>query len=250
MASQERIELNKRFIRVHDALVEKGMIVKNDRKRSIGAFAAKIFGKPGRGHIINAYLNKNDNRMFKYDYIPELCEHFGVSEEFMRLGVGPMFEDDRESLSLASVFSSGSSSQSGGLPYKGAIQHSTVALNAGVSIDTDEPEILMTFDLPDLKGEKYSFPVQGNSMTPVIEHGDIVICERLENIKDIKDNQIYAISCNGMMWIKYVRPMRDASDNVHFIKLISENSIEHDPFEEEVTAEMEIYKVLKRITNI
>lgn len=249
MASQERIELNKRFIQVHDALVERGLIVKNDRKRSIGAFAAKIFGKPGRGHIINAYLNKNDNRMFKYDYIPELCENFGVSEEFMRLGIGPMFEDERESLSLASVFS-GSSSSVQSSSREGYIKHSTVALNAGVSISSDEPEVLMSFDLPNLKGEKYSFPVQGNSMTPVIEHGDIVICEKLENINDIKDNQIYAISCNGMMWIKYVKPMRDTSDRVHWVKLISENSIEHDPFEEEVTEDMEIYEVVKRITDI
>ncbi len=87
-------------------------------------------------------------------------------------------------------------------------------------------------------------------MTPVIEHGDIVICEKLENINDIKDNQIYAISCNGMMWIKYVKPMRDTSDRVHWVKLISENSIEHDPFEEEVTEDMEIYEVVKRITDI
>ena len=58
MIREDRIELNKRFVKVFKMLQDKSTIIKNDRNgRGIGDVAEKILGNGSYGHIIRAYLD-------------------------------------------------------------------------------------------------------------------------------------------------------------------------------------------------
>ena len=85
-------------------------------------------------------------------------------------------------------------------------------------------------------------------MEPVIMDGDIVVCKEVSSLRDIKENEIYAIKSHGTLWIKYVQLMQDAKGRITKLKLISANYLEHDPFEEEVNSYTRLYKVIRRIS--
>jgi hypothetical protein len=87
MVNVNRKELNRRFKRVFDLLVEKDVIVKNDRKRSKSAFAEKLGTK---GHIIDLFLK--EKRCITYEQAKKLCENFQVNEAYLFQGIGEPFE--------------------------------------------------------------------------------------------------------------------------------------------------------------
>ena len=107
------------------------------------------------------------------------------------------------------------------------------------------------FSLPDLvRSTQYvSFPINGNSMEPVIMNGDIVVCKPVERIEQVVDNEIYAVKHNGAVWVKYVEKLYD-SGRVSKLKLRSANHLEHDPFTEEVNIHTKLFKVIKKISDI
>jgi len=76
-------------------------------------------------------------------------------------------------------------------------------------------------------GGLVAFPIDGNSMEPVIMNGDIVICREVSSLKEVKENEIYAIKTNGTLWVKYVQLVLDAKGSrVERLKLISANYLE------------------------
>lgn len=105
------------------------------------------------------------------------------------------------------------------------------------------------FTLPDLSGGNLvSFPCNGSSMSPVINHGDIVVC-RETKVTEIKDGEIYAVRNNGSVWVKYVRTIKDADGEIQKLKLSSADYLEHDPFIEVINDFTRVYKVIRRISH-
>jgi phage repressor protein C with HTH and peptisase S24 domain len=87
-------------------------------------------------------------------------------------------------------------------------------------------------------------------MEPVIENGDLVICEVVNDPTRIKENEIYAIKSNGSLWVKYIQKITNNRGKIIGLRLISANHLEHDPFEEEINDGTRIYKVVRRISHI
>ena len=95
-----------------------------------------------------------------------------------------------------------------------------------------------------------AFPIDGNSMEPVIKDGDIVICRDLSNLNEIRDNDIYAVKTDGNLWVKYVKKVKDGQGRIVKLNLISANYLEHDPFEVDVNQYTKLYKVNSRINQV
>ena len=95
-----------------------------------------------------------------------------------------------------------------------------------------------------------AFSIEGNSMEPVINDGDIIICREIQSLHEIKDNEIYAVKSNGSLWVKYVKRIFNSRGRIVALKLISANSLEFDPFEEEVNEYTRLYKVESRISSL
>ena len=118
-------------------------------------------------------------------------------------------------------------------------------------IDTAASEDLRYFSMPGLQGGgMVAFPIQGDSMDPIIRNGDLVVCKEIGLLGDIRDNKIYAVKTNGSLWIKYVQRIFDDRGIVRRLKLISANHLEYDPFVEDVNEHTRLYRVIRRISEI
>ena len=246
MIREDRLQLNERFIRVFQLLEERGVIVKNDRGgKGMGDFAEKILGNRAYGHIVRAYLNPTDKRCIDYSQARILCREYGVNESYLIDGIGTPFGFDLPK----SEFGRDTNVSFG----KGNILFASAEAFAGSTVGIEEATHVEDeyFSIPGLAGGGlYAFPINGNSMEPVIQNGDIVICREISSFNEVKDNKIYAIKIYDKLWVKYVQKLTDKKGRVTHLKLISANHLEHDPFEEEVNEYTRLYQVIRRISDL
>jgi len=79
--------------------------------------------------------------------------------------------------------------------------------------------------------ENLAFYIQGNSMTPTMSNGDMVVCRTLTPLEVIEENELYAIiTVSGAVLIKRIQKIRDRNSKIIQLKLISDNEEEHNPF--------------------
>ncbi len=244
MIKEDRIQLNKRFVEAFRLLEERGDIVKNDRNgKGVGDVAERVLGKRAYGHIIRAFLSPKSKRVIDYSQAQAFCRAYGINELWMLHGIGHPFgldEVSSHSVQGAKRFS--------GRP--GNIWYTTARVFAGATVGSEWPEDGDYFSIPGVSnagGRLVAFQVEGNSMEPVIQNGDLIVCRELENSRDIRDNEIYTVRSDGHLWVKYVQKQYDKSGRIIRLKLISANYIEHDPFEIEVNENTRLYKVIRKI---
>jgi len=246
MIRDDRIQLNERFIKVFKLLEERGDIIMNDRGgKGMGDFAERILGNKAYGHIVRAFLNTDDKRVIDYRHARTVCAEYGVNESFLIDGIGTPFGFDlpqqknqdnipvnTSNILFTSVQAFAGSGESGAAGNAASEDHSY-------------------FAIPGVSGNGLvAFPIEGDSMDPLIKDGDIVICKEISSANDIKDNEIYAVKSNGSLWIKFVQRVFNNKGKVSSLKLISENKLEYDFFIEEVNVHTRLYKVTRLISNL
>ena len=241
MIGEDRLELNERFVKVFQMLEERGAIVKNDRSgKGIGDVAEKILGNKGYGHIVRAFINEDDKRVVSYSQARKFCREYGINEDFILDGIGTPFGFDLPKRGA----------ETGSHP-KGNILFSTVEAFAGSAVDASSfaTEESSWFSLPGVQGSGLvAFQIKGNSMEPVIQNGDLIVCREVEKMEEVKDNEIYAVKSSGSLWVKYVQRIYHGNRATH-IKLISANHLEYDPFVEEVNIHTRLYQVIRKIAD-
>lgn len=247
MIREDRLQLNDRFIRVFQLLEERGVIVKNDRGgKGMGDFAEKILGNRAYGHIVRAYLNPKDKRCIDYGQARILCREYGINESYLIDGVGTPFGFDLPAAIVGT--DTNGSYRKGNIVFTSVsafADHTAIEVQAEGSRAEEE-----YFSIPGLAGGGlYAFPINGNSMEPVIQHGDIVVCREVNSVNELKDNKIYAVKLFDRLLIKYVQKLTDRKGRVTHLKLISANHLEHDPLEEEVNEYIRFYQVIRRISD-
>lgn len=278
--------LNDRFKIIFKLLEERGEIVKNSRTHGMSNFSEKLTGNKGYGHIIRAYLkdNKIDNRMITYEQAERLVEFYSVRREYMFQGELPVFVDEeiQDLEDNTQDDPAGTPDLLGGSPisddgkalhkkaatdknkksemdavfnndaplHKKNIIFSTMSALASGAIDIGVHEDTERFYIPKMQGEHYAFYVKGNSMSPTIADGDMVICRPMESHERIIENQIYAVSTkSGNLMIKRVQKIYK-NQQVHELKLISDNFLEHDPFLVPIQEVQKLMKVVRKLTDI
>jgi hypothetical protein len=244
MIKDDRIQLNSRFVEVFKLLEERGIIVKNDRSgRGVGDVAEKVLGNKSYGHIIRAFLKADNKRVIDYGQAQSFARFFEVNEAWLLHGVGQPFGFDNPYTSSNAGDYIGDST--------GNILFTTIRAFAGSTLGAENREDASYFSIPGVSGPGLvAFQIEGNSMDPVIKHGDIVVCRAVDNPNDIKDNEIYAIKSSGNVWVKYVQRMHNQRGRVVKLKMISANYFDHDPFEEDVNETTRLYKVVRKICNM
>ncbi|MFT6149050.1 MAG: hypothetical protein ACJAUH_001736 [Saprospiraceae bacterium] len=249
---QDRVALTNRFAEVYQLLKGKGEIRKNHSTKSKAAFAEKLLGSKQYGHLLDKFLNQK--RQIDYKHARILCNEYGVNESYMFDGIGKPFgleisiKKNQETVPSKTIKSRYITPVT-----RGNIRFTNVKAFAGASVDvgpsSDESEGY-NFAIPGVQGDGlFAFHIEGNSMYPVLNFGDLVICREIEHIDDIHENEIYAIKNNGSIWVKYIQPIYK-KDTVRELKLISANYLENDPFIEEVNDFTRIYKVIRRISDM
>lgn len=232
-----RQALNGRFRSVYEALVDRGVIVKSDRKKSKTVFAQTLGTK---GHIIDLYLQ--DRRKITYEQVKKLCANYKVSEAFMFQGQGQPFngqlpKEDRLAMAL-------------GIDFNPNILFTNVEAFSSNTLSVDLLEENDRFHIPGLLGDLVAFNINGNSMAPTIKTGDMVICNPIETIKEMKDNEIYAVVTKQSVWVKRVQKCHNRYGRWTHLKLISDNYHEFDPFIIELKDIRKLLKVKRKLTGI
>ena len=245
MIREDRIELNKRFVKVFKMLQDKSTIIKNDRNgKGIGDVAEKVLGNGTYGHIIRAYLDDDNKRVIDYNQARTFCRAYGINEAYLIEGIGSPFDTDKPEGALMDMYISGEIKS-------GNILFTSVEAFAGATagLDSFARETNTNFSLPGISGGNLvAFPINGNSMEPVINNHDIVVCREVNSIQEIRENDICAVRSNGSVWVKYIQPVKNKNGRVVQLKLVSANYLEHDPFVEEVNENTRLYKVIRRIS--
>lgn len=244
MIKDDRIKLNDRFVHAFKLLETRGLIVKNDRNgKGVGDVADKILGNKAYGHIVRAFLNNDSKRVIDYNQAQSFCRVFNINEAWMLHGIGSPFGFETSENALRGERN---------VPDRaGNILFTSVKAFAGSTLGAEGAEDAAWFSIPGISGTGLvAFPIQGNSMEPVIKNQDIVVCREVENITDIRDNEIYAVKSTGSLWVKYVQKVFNNRGRLVRLKMISANYFDHDPFEEDVNETTRLYKVIKRIAAV
>ncbi len=244
MIKEDRIELNKRFIHAFKLLEDRGAIVKNDRSgRGVGDVADKVLGNKAYGHIIRAFLNPDSKRVIDYGQAKSFCRAYDINEAWLIYGIGNPFGFEAPGDAFVN--------DRGGVTGSGNILFTTIRAFAGSTLGAENQEDNTYFSIPGVGGPGLvAFQIEGGSMDPVIKHNDIVVCKSVENLNDIRDNEIYAVRSNGSVWVKYVQKIFNNRGRITRLKMISANYFDNDPFEEEVNETTRLYKVVRKISNV
>lgn len=244
MIKEDRLELNGRFIKAFKLLEGNGTIVKNDRSgKGVGDVAERVLGNKTYGHIIRAYLNPGSKRVIDYHQAQSFARAYEINEAWLLHGVGHPFgfEAPHEI----------ANSKNNSPANRGNILFTSIRAFAGSTLGSESSEDNTYFSIPGVGGTGLvAFQIDGNSMDPVIRHNDIVVCRSVDNLNDIRDNEIYAVRSNGNVWVKYVQKMYNNKGRLHRLKMISANYFDNDPFEEEVNETTRLYKVVRKISNV
>ncbi len=239
MADLNRQELNRRFKEVFSLLVERKEIIKNNRQKSKSVFARKIGTK---GHIIELFLR--DKRLITYEQAKLLCNEYGVNEAYMFQGIGRPFStqrlpDPEDKLCMAL-----------GIDFSPNILFTSVEGFASNTVGVDLWEANQRFSIPGISGDLVAFYINGDSMSPTISAGDMVICSPIETNKEIREEEVYAVVSNTCVWVKRIQKCMDRYGRWTHLRLISDNHHEFDPFIIEVNEVRRILKVVKRVTGL
>jgi plasmid maintenance system antidote protein VapI len=238
----ERTALNERFKVVFEELVKRSEIVKNNRAKSMTAFAKKL---GTRGHIISCYLNDADDRKITFDQAKKLCDNFDVSQDFIFKGKGKLFLNKKDLPSpddkIAMILN---------IPFHHNILFTSVEAFSSNTISVEVLEDNQRFFIPGVDGDLVAFNINGRSMEPTITSGDMVICSSVQQNSDVRDNQIYAIVTNSAVWVKRVYRQFDSKGKWTHLRLVSDNVEEFDPFVVDVLEIRKVLKVRKRLTGL
>ncbi len=247
MISDNRMQMNERFIQAFRLLEERGEIVKNDRNgKGVGDVASKVLGNRMYGHIIRAFLD--NKRHIDYDNAQKFCRLYDINEDFVLRGLGNLTSSsESKENQFPDKYYVVAPTEGGNIIFTSFQAFAgTAAFDSG-SFARDESTT--RFSVPGLSGGNlFAFPINGNSMEPIINSGDIVVCRKLNTPNEIKDNEIYAVRHNGTVWVKYLQPVKNKAGRVIQLKLVSANYLEHDPFIEDVNENTQLFKVIRRIS--
>ena len=238
MNKTTRQELNKRFKEVYNLLVSRKEIIKSDRQKSKSAFAEQIGTK---GHIIDLYLR--GKRKITYDQAKKLCSKYGVRETYMFQGEGQAFESVERS-------NTNKLARALGISFSPNILFTNVEAFASNTVGVDFLEENERFHIPGVSGDLIAFNINGDSMAPTINTGDMVICKPLESKLEMVDDEVYAIVTNQSVWVKRVKKYYNPYQKWTHLQLISDNKEEYDPFYVELNEVQKLLKVQRRLTGL
>jgi len=242
-----REALNNRFITAFKLLEEKGEIIRNGHAKGLSAVAEQILRKKANGHLINKYLSAE--RFIPYEAAERFCEFYSISKDFMFKGEGKVFA---VSNAMVEYVNGNRAPQDSTVAQEGKIIYTSVPALASSALGIEMNESLESFNIPGMKGGQYvAFTISGNSMSPTLTEGDMVICRPFDNFDRIVDNEVYAIVSDNGVQVKRLQKVYDLkSKKLVRLKMISDNYLEHDPFFLEIHQLRRIMKVDRKITSL
>ncbi len=128
---------------------------------------------------------------------------------------------------------------------RGNITYVPISAQAGFFIGYGQDKLKLThFSLPEMsEGSYYAFSVNGDSMSPTIKSGDIVVCSKLNSKDEIKPNAVHVMfdKTDGVVVKRLV--VQDA-----VIRCISDNE-KYPEYNMKTQTVKDVYRVRRVITS-
>jgi hypothetical protein len=227
--------VNQRFKKVFEALERYNLIKgKSDIAKTLGTY----------NHVINSILKGQRN--ITIDQLTLLFDHFSVNANYVFGRSDDMFLKAPQGL--------------GDIPTR-LLSDQAFSPRANITLvpdralagyalehqDNDFFEDLQKFSIPNLEGDLVAFEISGDSMSPTITNGDVVVCEPIERDAPLRDNQVYVIVTDVVV-AKRIQQIRDGNQ-IARLRLISDNDTVYKPYEVEPEEIRQILKVKCRLTS-
>ncbi len=116
---------------------------------------------------------------------------------------------------------------------------------SGFSDDAISGNCLFYPQIEFLGSYDFTIDIQGDSMLPAYEDGDTIACKRIQQIGDLRDNQIYVLDTAQGILIKKVEKSASTPEHISCISL----NTSYEPFEvalSEVYGISEVIAVVKK----
>lgn len=218
--------VNQQFEKVYKYLEDNNLIKgKSDLAARLGTY----------NHVINAILKGARN--ITIDQLNKLFEIYNINANYI-FGISSQMTvgDDVPTYDGAAPFASGNIRL---LPHK--------ALAGNSLLQAPATAIKDRFKIPGLEGDLVAIEIEGDSMSPTLTSGDIVVCERIERGQPLRDNAVYVIVTDVVV-AKRVQQIKNNNQLVS-LNLISDNAETYKPYEVDLEEIREIYMVRCRVTN-
>lgn len=219
--------MNREFLKVNEAI---NILMETGRYKNITALSKALAMTP-------SYLDKlrhgKEGRSAK-PLIDKLIKDFEFKSSFF------YHTESSESLPLNIIY----------IPVK--VHAGQAKANIEEIVRENEVENFRFPSFMNLNGELYAFEVVGDSMLPTLVNGDLIICKKLEDVKDIADNKIYVIIFQNEFLVK--RLSKKIFDGKFVgIYLNSDNDLpefKRKPIENKFFEGLKghVFKVIKRIS--
>lgn len=218
--------VNQRFKAIYDSLERTKKIKgKSDIAKHLDTY----------NHVINSILKgkrnitvEQLNKLFKIynvnaNYIFGLSDSMFMNADIPTLSIDTKVIGKRDNITL--------------------VPHRAVAGYALAS--QEELDTFQKFSLPEYEGELIAFEIDGDSMSPTITNGDIVVCEPIERTTPIRENSIYVVVSDSVV-AKRIQPIKRQNEIVE-LRLLSDNDI-YKPYTLDLHEVQQILKVKCRLT--
>ena len=227
--------VNQRFNIVYKALENYNLIKgKSDIAKKLGTY----------NHVINSVLKGNRN--ITVDQLNRLFDHYAVNANFLFGNSEEMFMEHfnpNQDLPTRSF----SERKKSGRQNITLVPERALAGYALEHQDHNFMENLQKFSIPNLDGSLIAFEINGDSMTPTVTNGDVVVCEPIERGTPLRDNHVYVIVTDVVV-AKRIQQIRDGQDIIE-LRLISDNDAVYKPYNVGIEEIRQILKVKCRLTS-
>ena len=219
--------VNQQFKKVFEYL-EKNNIIKgkSDIAKHLGTY----------NHVINSILKGKRN--ITVDQLNKLFETYDINANFL-FGLSPAMTIDGNNLTTYAKDIRVRGTNIRLLPH--------TALAGDALVQEAANEVSETFSIPGLEGDLVAIEIQGDSMSPTLTNGDIVVCEQVNRGEPLRDNSVYVIVTDVVV-AKRVQQKKENNQLVS-LNLISDNSTTYQPYEVNASEIRELYIVKCRLTN-
>jgi len=227
--------VNQRFNRVFQELEKYNLIKgKSDLAKKLGTY----------NHVINSILKGQRN--ITVDQLQKLFLAYGVDANYIFGGGEAIFMDGYPAYGEIPTRSL-LDRELGGRENITLVPSKALAGYATEMQDDKFLQNLQKFSIPNMAGELMAFEINGDSMTPTITNGDIVVCEAIERGQPLRDNNVYVIVTDVVV-AKRIQQVREGN-SVARLNLISDNDAVYKPYPVELEEVRQILKVKCRLTS-
>ncbi len=219
--------VNQRFKTVYQYLETKNLIKgKSDLAKKLGTY----------NHVINSILKAERN--ITLEQLNKLVDLFGLNANYLFGVTDDMFKTDEAS--NAQIVA--------GTSRRNNIVLVPQRAMAGYIESVEDPEYsesLPRFSVPNMEGDLVAFEISGDSMSPTIANGDIVICEPMESGDTLRDSNVYIVVTDTVV---AKRVYQKKEGDIKYLELISDNQL-FRPYRVELSDVRQILRVKSRLTN-